>query len=131
MVIRNISKQIEQGVCISKIVACWCLVIATCITSFILMCLSYLLGDKESKRKQKSPGTPAAAHVVVMRELKWDHQVCTINFMISAHSAPVTYSLFAGCKESQFYSLPFEQAVASINLLASPKVISASLITPL
>ena len=28
------------------------------------------------------------------------------------------YSLFAGCKESQFYSLPFEQAVASINLLA-------------
>ena len=129
MVIRNISKQIEQGVRISKIVACWCLVIATCVTSFILMCLSYLLGDKESKRKQKSPGTPAAAQVVVMRELKWDHQVCTINFMISAHSAPVTYSLFAGCKESQFYSLPFEQAVASINLLASPKVISASPIT--
>ena len=129
MVIRNISKQIEQGVRISKIVACWCLVIATCITSFILMCLSYLLGDKESKRKQKSPGTAAAAQVVVMRELKWDHQVCTINFMISPHSAPVTQPLFAGCKESQFYSLPFEQAVASINLLASPKVISASPIT--
>ena len=58
------------------------------------MCLSYLLGDKESKRKQKLPGTAAAAHdqVVVMRELKWDHQVhvCTINFMISAHLAPVT-----------------------------------------
>ena len=86
----NISKQIERGVCISKIVACWCLVIATCITSFILMCLSYLLGDKKSKRKQKSPGTAAAAQVVVMRELQWDHQVCAINFMISAHSAPVT-----------------------------------------
>ena len=56
----------------------------------ILMCLSYLLGDKESKRKQKSPGTAAAAQVVVMRELKWDHQVCTITFMIYAHSAPVT-----------------------------------------
>ena len=54
------------------------------------MYLSYLLGDKESKRKQKSPGTAAAAQVVVMRELKWDHQVCTINFMISAHLAPVT-----------------------------------------
>ena len=40
--------------------------------------------------KQKSPGTAAAAQVVVMRELKWDHQVCTINFMISAHLAPVT-----------------------------------------
>ena len=52
----------------------------------ILMCLSYLLGDKESKRKQKSPGTAAAAQVVVMRELKWDHQVCTITFMIYAHS---------------------------------------------
>ena len=93
MVIHNISKQIEQGVRISKIVARWRLVIATCITSFILMCLSYLLGDKESKRKQKSPGTAAAAQVVVMRELKWDHQVCTIifiNFMISAHSAPVS-----------------------------------------
>ena len=53
------------------------------------MYLSYLLGDKESKRKQKSPGTAAAAQVVVMRELKWDHQVCkcTIDFMISAHSA--------------------------------------------
>ena len=89
MVIHNISKQIEQGVRISKIVAGWRLVIATCITSFILMCLSYLLGDKESKRKQKSPGTAAAAQVVVMRELKWDHQVCTINFMISAHSAPI------------------------------------------
>ena len=58
----------------------------------ILMYLSNLLGDKESKRKQKSPGTAAAAQVVVMRELKWDHQVhvCTINFMISAHLAPVT-----------------------------------------
>ena len=91
MVIHNISKQIEQGVRISKIVARWRLVIA--ITSFILMCMSYLLGDKESKRKQKSPGTAAAAQVVVMRELKWDHQVCTINFinfMISAHSAPVS-----------------------------------------
>ena len=54
------------------------------------MCLSYLLGDKESKRKQESPGTAAAAQVVVMRELKWDHQVCTITFMISAHLAPVT-----------------------------------------
>ena len=53
---------------------------------FILMCLSYLLGDKESKTKQKSPGTAAAAQVVVMRELKWDHQVCTITFMIYAHS---------------------------------------------
>ena len=127
MLIHNISKQIEQGVCISKIVARWRLVIA--ITSFILMYLSYLLGDKESKRKQKSPGTAAAAQVVVMRELKWDHQVCTINFMIYAHSAPVTQPLFAGCKESQFYSLPFEQAVASINVLASPKVISASPIT--
>ena len=124
MVIHNISKQIEQSVRISKIVARWRLVIA--ITSFLLMYLSYLLGDKESKRKQKSPGTAAAAQVVVMRELKWDHQVCTINFMISAHSAPFTQPLFAGCKESQFYSLPFEQAVASINLLASPKVISAS-----
>ena len=70
---------------ITKIVACWRLVIA--VTSFILMYLSYLLGDKESKRKQKSPGTAAAAQVVVMRELKWDHQVCTINFMISAHLA--------------------------------------------
>ena len=40
--------------------------------------------------KQKSPGTAAAAQVVVMRELKWDHQVCIINFMISAHLAPVT-----------------------------------------
>ena len=127
MVIHNISKQIEQGVRISKIVARWRLVIA--ITSFLLMYLSYLLGDKESKRKQKSPGTAAAAQVVVMRELKWDHQVCTINFMIYAHSAPVTQPLFAGCKESQFYSLPFEQAVGSINLLASPKVISASPIT--
>ena len=127
MVIHNISKQIEQSVRISKIVARWRLVIA--ITSFLLMYLSYLLGDKESKRKQKSPGTAAAAQVVVMRELKWDHQVCTINFMISAHSAPFTQPLFAGCKESQFYSLPFEQAVASINLLASPKVISASPIT--
>ena len=87
MVIHNISKQIEQGVRISKIVARWHLVIA--ITSFLLMYLSYLLGDKESKRKQKSPGTAAAAQVVVMRELKWDHQVCTINFMISAHSAPI------------------------------------------
>ena len=56
----------------------------------ILMYLSCLLGDKESKRKQKSPGTAAAAQVVVMRELKWDHQVCTITFMISAHLAPVT-----------------------------------------
>ncbi|CAH3186452.1 unnamed protein product, partial [Porites lobata] len=37
-------------------------------------------GDKESKRKQKSPGTAAAAQVVVMRELKWDHQVCLIMF---------------------------------------------------
>ena len=127
MVLHNISKQIEQGVRISKIVARWRLVIA--ITSFLLMYLSYLLGDKESKRKQKSPGTAAAAQVVVMRELKWDHQVCTINFMIYAHSAPVTQPLFAGCKESQFYSLPFEQAVGSINLLASPKVISASPIT--
>ena len=127
MVIHNISKQIEQSVRISKIVARWRLVIA--ITSFLLMYLSYLLGDKESKRKQKSPGTAAAAQVVVMRELKWDHQVCTINFMISAHSAPFTQPLFAGCKESQFYSLPFEQAVGSINLLASPKVISASPIT--
>ena len=57
------------------------------------MCMSYLLGDKKSKRKQKSPGTAVAAQVVVMRELKWDHQVCTIifiNFMISAHSAPVS-----------------------------------------
>ena len=87
MVIHNISKQIEQGVRISKIVARWRLVIA--ITSFLLMCLSYLLGDKESKRKQKSPGTAAAAQVVVMRELKWDHQVCTINFIIYAHSAPI------------------------------------------
>ena len=60
----------------------------------ILMCLSYLLGDKESKRKQKSPGTAAAAQVVVMRELKWDHQVCTINFIIYAHLAPVTLPLF-------------------------------------
>ena len=68
MVIHNISKQIEQGVRISKIVARWRLVIA--ITSFLLMYLSYLLGDKESKRKQKSPGTAAAAQVVVMRELK-------------------------------------------------------------
>ena len=64
---------------------------------FILMCLSYLLGDKESKRKQKSPGTAAAAQVVVIRELKWDHQVCTINFMISArlaqgHLAPICKS---------------------------------------
>ena len=93
MVIHNISKQIERGVCISKIVACWCLVIATRVTSFILMCLSYLLGEKESKRKQKSPGTAAAAQVVVMRKLKWDHQVCTINFMIYAHSAPVTHPI--------------------------------------
>ena len=54
------------------------------------MCLSYLLGDKESKRKHKSPGTTAAAQVVVMRELKWDHQVCTINFIIYAYLAPVT-----------------------------------------
>ena len=53
-----------------------------------------LLGDKESKRKQKSPGTAAAAQVVVMRELKWDHQVCTINFIIYAHLAPVTQPLF-------------------------------------
>ena len=30
-------------------------------------------GDKESKKKQKSPGP--AQQVVVMRELKWDHQV--------------------------------------------------------
>ena len=59
MVIHNISKQIEQGVRISKIVARWRLVIA--ITSFLLMYLSYLLGDKESKRKQKSPGTAAAS----------------------------------------------------------------------
>ena len=54
------------------------------------MCMSYLSGDKESTRKQKSPGTAAAAQVVVIRELNWDHQVCSINFMISAHSAPVT-----------------------------------------
>ena len=85
MVIHNISKKIEQGVHISKIAARWRLVIT--ITSFIHMYLSYLLGEKESKRKQKSPGTAAAAQVVVMRELKWDHQVCTINFLISAHSA--------------------------------------------
>ena len=44
--------------------------------------------------KQKSPGTAAAAQVVVMRELKWDHQVCTINFIIYAHLAPVTQPLF-------------------------------------
>ncbi|XP_073229606.1 uncharacterized protein [Porites lutea] len=35
-------------------------------------------GDKESKRRQKSPGTAAAAQVVVMRELKWDHQILPI-----------------------------------------------------
>ena len=79
---------------ISKIVAHWRVVIATYITSFILMYLSYLLGDKESKRKQKSPRTAAAAQVVVMRELKWDHQVCTINFIIYAHLAAVTLPLF-------------------------------------
>lgn len=34
------------------------------------------LGDKESKKKQKSPAsTGSASQVVVMRELKWDHQV--------------------------------------------------------
>ena len=64
------------------------------------MYLSYLLGDKESKRKQKSPGTAAAAQVVVMRELKWDHQVCTINFMIFAHSAPIKF--LQGAKKVSF-----------------------------
>ena len=35
-------------------------------------------GDKESKKKQKSPAsTGSASQVVVMRELKWDHQVST------------------------------------------------------
>ena len=60
----------------------------------MLMCLSYLLGDKESKRKEKYPGTAVTAQVVVIRELKWDHQVCTINFydfcsFSSSHSAPI------------------------------------------
>ena len=62
--------------------------------SYFILCLSYLLVDKESKRKQKPPGTAAAAQVVVMRELKWDHQVCTINFIIYAYLAPVTQPLF-------------------------------------
>ena len=62
--------------------------------SYFILCSSYLLGDKEGKRKQKSPGTAAAAQVVVMRELKWDHQVCTINFIIYAHLAAVTLPLF-------------------------------------
>ena len=62
--------------------------------SYLILCLSYLLGDKESKRKQKSPGTAAAAQVVVMRELKWDHQVCTINFIMYAYLVPVTQPLF-------------------------------------
>ncbi|CAH3159825.1 unnamed protein product [Porites evermanni] len=44
----------------------------------MLRCLSYLLGDKESKRKEKSPGTAATAQVVVIRELKWDHQILPI-----------------------------------------------------
>lgn len=38
-----------------------------------------VVGDKESKKKQKSPASSGpAAQVVVMRELKWDHQVCML-----------------------------------------------------
>ena len=37
---------------------------------------TFFSGDKESKKKQKSPAsTGSASQVVVMRELKWDHQV--------------------------------------------------------
>ncbi|XP_073229663.1 uncharacterized protein [Porites lutea] len=35
-------------------------------------------GDKESKRKEKYPGTAVTAQVVVIRELKWDHQILPI-----------------------------------------------------
>ena len=36
----------------------------------------HVSGDKESKKKQKSPGSSGSGkQEVVMRELKWDHQV--------------------------------------------------------
>ena len=36
----------------------------------------HVSGDKDSKKKQKSPGSSGSGkQEVVMRELKWDHQV--------------------------------------------------------
>ena len=44
--------------------------------TLIILINALFSGDKESKKKQKSPAsTGSASQVVVMRELKWDHQV--------------------------------------------------------
>ena len=51
-----------------------------------------VLGDKESKKKQKSPASTGAAPQVGLRELKWDHQVSThivrLFFIVSVNVLP-------------------------------------------
>ena len=54
-----------------------CLGLIIIVAALIIGLLS--IGDKDSKKKQKSPASSGQAQqVVVMRELKWDHQVCTL-----------------------------------------------------
>ena len=59
------------------------------------MCVS---GDKESKKKQKSPGSSGSGkQEVVMRELKWDHQV-RVKMKLVLFSGPFTAEGSRGTK---------------------------------